>query len=136
MGVVRVSFREHPCAATSSTPATCIDPGTTCVAQNTHKALGGNGGVNGDPTAGKTYAACRDRREAAGESAVTKVSEAPETHSGERGVDEDAVGEGEALGDEAAKDEKEIGVEEPPREDAKPACLFGRGRDWRSYGDA
>jgi hypothetical protein len=43
------------------------------------------------------------------------------------------------LGDEAAKDEKEIDVEEPPREDAKlidKACLFGRGRDWRSYDDA
>lgn len=44
------------------------------------------------------------------------------------------------LGDEAVKDEKEIDVEEPPQEEVKlidkPACLFGRGRDWRSYDNA
>jgi hypothetical protein len=47
---------------------------------------GPRGGIDGDPTVAKTYATCGDGREA-DVSAVTNVSEAPETRSGERGVD-------------------------------------------------
>jgi hypothetical protein len=47
---------------------------------------GPRGGIDGDPTVAKTYATCGEGREA-DVSAVTNVSEAPETRSGERGVD-------------------------------------------------
>jgi hypothetical protein len=135
MGATQVAFKEDLCTATCSAPATYTDLGAMWIAPNEHGARGGNRGVDGDPTTAKTYVACGDGREADGESAVTKV---PETRSGGRGVDEDAVAE--TCGNEAVKDKNEIDVEEPPRENAKPigklARLFGRGRGWRCHDDA
>ncbi len=81
MGATQVAFKEDLCTATCSAPAIYTDPGAMWVAPNEHGARGGNRGVVGDPTAAKTYAAFEDEREADGESAVTKMSEVPETRS-------------------------------------------------------
>lgn len=112
-------------------------PDAMWVAPIEYGVHGGIKGVDGDPTAAKTYATCGDGREA-DVSAVTNVSEAPKTRCGGRGVDEDAVAE--TWGNEAVKDKNEIVVEEPPRENAKAigklARLFRRGRGWRCHDDA